>query len=191
MEKKREGLKNPAAIMAIPHVTGAAKKVNKDTKNALSWAAVAGVGMVVFVAFKLARNVGKALDFGGGIIDEIKDDPGSGGGNVEGETGTPPPGANISPVQAQTIASQLANIMGGLGKLSGRGRNQVYEIMNGWNYKDYQLVSAAFGRVRRNPITGEIAPPLMGQKLNLTDWLTIEMQPEGIAHLRTITSGIF
>lgn len=197
--KKKKGLRNPAAIMAVPSVIEsggkAATKINKDTKNSLSILAVVGAGLGLYLVYKLVRTAAKTTDAAGNVIDGIGDavstDPNHGGGNVQNANSNIPAGATISGIQAETIASQLANIMGSLGRTNEKEKQQIYAILKGKTPKDYQMISAAFGLVRRNPITGEIAPPLLGQKVNLTDWLTVEMGPDGIAHLRTITNGIF
>lgn len=199
-KKSKKGLSNPAAIIAAaPTVVksggAAAKKVNKDTGNALSWMTVAGLGIVLFFGYRVFNTIGKVANTGGIIIDEIggavTTNPDHGGGNVGNANSDIPHGATITGVQAETLATQLIVIMGSFHKNNEKERNQVYDLLRGKTLVDYQMISAAFGLVRRNPITGEVAPPLLGQKLNLTEWLTVEMGPEGMNELRNITHQIF
>lgn len=191
-KSKPKGLKNPAAIMALPEAKKTVAKVNKDTGNSLSWLTVAAGGAVVFLLYKVVQTIGKVANTGGGIIDDIG---GQIGGGTEignpGGSGDIPAGGSISPVQAATIATQLASIFNTFGKLNKAEKQRVYGIMNGWNHIDYQLVFNAFGKQPRNPITGEIALPFLGTMLNLTEWLIMEMDQEGINHLKSITTGIF
>lgn len=188
-------LSNPLAIVAADPAAKAVKKVNTDTGNSLSWLAVGGGVLVLYVLYQVVKTVGKVGNTAGGLLDELQDavttDPDSGGGNVGGGSTTIPYGASINTIQAETIAAELANIMGSFGRLNERETVQILNILSGKTPIDYVMISNAFGLVRRNPITGEVAPPLLGQQLNLTDWLTIELQPTGIQRLRQVMPGVF
>lgn len=200
-----KGLKNPAAIAAVPIVGSEiskagkaagkrADKINKDTKGGLSILLLLGIAAGVYTVWKLTAPLRAGAGATAAGIDAIGDAIGStpapgtiGDTNVNDK----PKEATISQIQAHSIAAGLLNEMSTFGKASTKEKNNIYNLLKGKNAIDFQMISNAFGTPRRSPVTGEHAPPLMGFQMNLLEWLSIEIGAEGINHLRTITTGIF
>lgn len=128
----------------------------------------------VYVGYKLYKTVKSATD-------GITDDPNAGGGNVDdlNNPGGIPIGATISLTAAQILAADILSAVDSAGGLNENEYKVVENALRNKNAYDYQLISAAFGTPRRSPITGEESVwYLFGEKLNLTQWLTIELNLE-------------
>lgn len=206
---KSKGLGNPIAIaaastgteMAIKGAPNAVKaagrvgrKVNEDTKGSMSWLLLIGMVAGVYTVWKItaplragAGAIGSGIDAIGGAFSGTPAPGSIDNINVNDK----PKGATITNLQAHTIAAGLLSNMDSWGKSSSKERQNIYALLLNKNAVDYQMISNAFGTPRRNPVTGEHAPPLLGFQMNLTEWLTAEIGSAGINFLRTITHGIF
>lgn len=201
----KKGLNNPIAVagaeLAIKGAPNAAKaagragrKINEDTKGSMSWVLLIAMAAGVYTVWKIteplrsgAGAIGSGLDAIGGAFSGTPA-PGS-IDNIS--VNDRPKGATITNLQAHTIAAGLLSNMDSWGKASSKERQNIYDLLENKNAIDYQMISKEFGTPRRNPITGEHAPPLLGFQYNLTEWLAHEIEAAGINYLRTITHGIF
>lgn len=161
------------------------KKVVKKTKEAankagdfvlsnpktISYILLAGLG--IYGLYKIA-NLFKNAGVGGA------DDPDAGGGNVD--TTNPnevPAGATISKGTAQILAAEILSAVDSIGGVNEEEYMIIENALKGRTFKDYQLISEAFGTPRRSPFTGEESVWwLLGENLNLTQWLTVELDDE-------------
>lgn len=209
---KSKGLRNPAAIAAVPIVADQAgkagkaagkraDKINADTNGALSWAIVAMVALGLYGVWKITAPLraaggaaGDAIDGAAAAIKDLfKEDFTTGGGYVSDlvDPAFKPAGATINVTQASNLASQLFTLFDGYGQLNENEKQQVYAIFLNKNAVDNQMISAAFGRPRRNPILGDSGNVLIGEKKNLQQWVLAEMGQASVNFLKTITHGIF
>lgn len=209
---KSKGLKNPAAIAAVPIVSSEvgkagkaagqrADKINADTSGALSWAVIAVIAVALYGVWKITAPFRAAGDAVGGVIDSagvaikdlFKEDVETGGGYVSNlvDPAHKPAGATINVTQAANMASQLFTLFDGLGTLNESKKQQVYAIFLNKTAVDNQMISTAFGRPRRNPVLGNSGNILIGEKKNLQEWLLAEIGQGGVNFLKTITWGIF
>ena len=143
-----------------------------------------------YLLYKLISAVNSVT---GGISDAIKDDPNSGGGNVDIPLpGNTPKNATINNVQAQTAASIILAAVDGFGKVGTKEFETIKKVFQGRNILDYIAISKAFGFPRRSIITGEESVWFLGgEKLNMTQWLTLELSPDQLEELKRIIPEVF
>ena len=163
-----------------------AKKIAKKAADVATdnWKPIAvGVGVLI-----LGIAAVKAFNF----IKNGGNDPNSGGGNV-GNHNNPsnvPQGASITVSQAESKAAQILGAIDSIGKLSNSEYAIVKDALQGMNPYDFAMISNAFGMPRRNPVTGEESFWPLGEKLNLLQWLQIELKPDQRIDLRKVMPGV-
>lgn len=149
-----------------------------------------GLGILgVFVGYKLLKGFNKV----GNTLSDLLPDASAGGGKLT-DISTPDKvftGATINLVQAQTLAANILSAMDGIGGLSESEYKIVENALRNKTPKDYQLISDAFGTVPRDPFTGGQTFSLLGQKLNLTQWLTQELKDNQKIRLQEAAPLIF
>ena len=149
----------------------------------LGYIALGGAG--IYIAYKLVTSLNKAAD-------AVSDDPNAGGGNIDpGNAGNTQNGATITNAQAQTMASRMLAAMATVGKVNDDEFNEIISIFRGRNVKDFALISVAFGEPRRSIFTGEGSTWwLGGEKLNLSQWMALELDNEQKNKLSAVIPGI-
>lgn len=146
-----------------------------------------GLGILgVFVGYKIYKSFTS-------VTDVFKEDPNAGGGNLENikNPALKPSGATISMVQAQTIAANILSAVDGLGGLNEKEYMIVENALRNKTEKDFQMISQAFGTPKRSPITGEQSFWFFGERLNLSQWLTQELDAKQKARLQAAAPLIF
>jgi len=161
----------------------AANYVGENPKTVL----YVGLGIVgLIVAYKFIKGFNA-------VTDVFVDDPNNGGGNI-GDISNPdqtPTGATINVIQAQTAASTILSAVDGLGGLNEDEYMTIENVLRGKTPKDFQLISNAFGTPKRSPLTGEESFWFFGEALNLSQWLSIELDQEQKARLKQAAPLIF
>lgn len=167
-----------------------AKGVNKTgdfmARNTKTFIYLGLGAIVLYAGYKAFKSVDK-------IGDMFFDDPNSGGGNL-GDIWQPaktPTGATINLIQAQTIAADLLSAVDGWGGLNEKEYKIVENALKNRTPKDFQLISEAFGTPPRDPLTGGQTFAILGQKLNLSQWLTQELSGEQKTRIKIAAPLIF
>lgn len=145
-----------------------------------------GVGIVaIYGIYKII----KAIDNTTGGIGEDED---AGGGNddLTNPSGIEP-GATINNIQVQVLAADILSAVDGFYGLNESEYMVIENALRSKTPEDFQLISQAFGTPSRSPITGEETFWWMGEKLNLSQWLTIEMDAEQKTRIREAAPLIF
>lgn len=166
---------------AVTKTKEAAKKAGNYISGNPTTVLYVGLGVLgIYAAYKIVKlfnNVGV-----GGA-----DDPDAGGGNVDDiqDPVTVPQGATINLATAQILAAEVLNAVDGFGMVEEDEYKAIENVFKGKNAYDYQLISQAFGTPRRSPFTGEESVWwLGGENLNLTQWLSAELDDNQKARLR-------
>src|SRR5690606_14240659 len=121
-----------------------------DTKGALSWLVVAGVGVGVFLIYKIASNAGKitnvvgsAADTASAALDELTNiitDPNPNASDSPlGNTGQSV--ITITEVEAQNRANMLLEAMDRFGT----DEERIIAALTGITLADYVLIAEKFG----------------------------------------------
>jgi phage pi2 protein 07 len=185
-------LKNPLVVTAAASKAGkkatkAAKKIDGNTNNALSWIAVIAAGGFVYYMFrqfqkfsdlqdKVAENVQNAFN---NITEGLTDSAG-GGVIIDPNLGVP----NISEMTAQSLATQLYEAM----KYWGTDFERIKNALNGLTPADFHLVGQKFGLVRYG-FGGRENWPF--PKKNLLQWILEEVSNNQLNELKTLHPNIF
>ena len=151
-------------------------KIAKDNTKELAILALTIAGI-----YLLYKSVNKAVD----NIPTIGNKPGDGGGTVTMNGNTNPPGATITPNQAQTIAAGLHAAMV---VWNGTDEQRIFSLLDGKNPIDYVMISNAFGKPKYDDF-GDAYFPFPAQ--NLTYWLNSELDESEMQHLKQIMPGVF
>lgn len=156
------------------------------TRNAKTVLYVGIGALAIFVGYKVVKSINA-------VGEVFVDDPSAGGGAI-GDIKNPsktPTGATINHIQAQTAAATILSAVDGLGGLNEKEYITVENVLKGRTPKDFQMISDAFGMPKRSPLTGEQSFWFFGEKLNLSQWLTIEMNEEQRSRIRVAAPLLF
>lgn len=181
-QKKKKGLRNPAAIIAagaapeaIKTTSTAASQINKDTKGGLSIMMLILLAAGIYTFWRVTApfrsvsgGVSKTIE---GIFNTKEDVP------IK-HSGTP----TISQLQAQGRAQMLHDAMKGVGT----NWNKVVTALSGLTVADFTLVAQEFGLKTYAPN----GSGWWGDKLNLIGWLQRELSAKEINELNTIIPGV-
>lgn len=182
-----------AAAKAAPEVKEGAKKVNNDTKGALSWVIVGGVALGVFVVWKIANNaakvaniVGSGADVASSALDSITKaikDPNYNASDSEivDDSQTQ---ITLNSAQAQNRANALFDAM----RSAGTNFQRIKETLTGITVADYVLIAEKFGTPR---YSGWGEGTIFFPKRNLSYWISAELDDNEISEIRQLLPGLF
>ncbi len=184
-----------AASKAAPKVKKATKKVNADTKGALSWVIVAGVAITGIVVLKALNNaskvtniIGSGAEVASATLDEItkaiKDPNLNASDSTVGNAGEIP--LTITEAEAQNRANLLLEAM----NWPGTNFQRIKQALTNITLADYVLIAEKFGTPRYNGVTGTEAYWPM-PKRNLSYWLVAELDDNEVKEITTLLPGIF
>ena len=144
-----------------------------------------GVGISAIVGIYLSYNaISKATD-------GIGNDPKAGGGNVNPNNANQVViGATITKSQAETGASIIRTAFRSIGQMTNEEFDILKNVLRGKNAVDYALLSDAFGKPARSP-TGNEVPWWFGEKMNLSQWISVEAKDWQLAQLRQMLPNVF
>mgnify|MGYP003638151252 CR=1 FL=1 len=144
-----------------------------------------GIGLLAFAALYFSYDAIKNVTSG------IGDDPNAGGGNVDPNNANQVPlGATITNTQAQTGAATIRTAFRSIGQMNNDEFDILKNVLRGKNAVDYALYSKAFGEPSRSP-TGNEAPWYIGEKMNLSQWISVEAKDWQKAQLRQMLPKVF
>lgn len=175
------------ASKAVQSTAKAAEKtgsyITKNPKTVL----YIGLGVLtIYLGYKVYKGINAV---GHVFVDDTKE----GGGDV-GKVNNPstvPTGATINSVQAHAIAANILSAVDGLGGLNEKEYKTVETALKGKTPRDFQMISEAFGHPKRSPVTGEQSFWFFGERLNLMQWLNVEMNDSQKARLKAAAPLIF
>jgi hypothetical protein len=145
-----------------------------------------GVGVLALVAVYFSYNSLQK------VRDAILDDPDSGGGKIDIKNPSNILlGATITRAQAQTGAARILSAIDSVGQLTTSEFEEVKRVLRNRNAIDYFMISEAFGTPKRSPVTGEESFWLLGERLNLSQWLSIEAKPWQMTQLKQLLPTVF
>lgn len=187
-------MKAPSKTKVKKTAANAVKKSTEVAKSTGSYIAknpktvlYVGLGaLAVYLGYKVVKGVNAVTDIfvedekaGGGAISDISN------------PSKTPIGATINLIQAQTIAANILSVVDGFGGLSEKGYMVVENALRDKTPNDYQLISNAFGTPKRSPITGEQSFWFLGEKLNLTQWISKELNDDQWIRLKKAAPLLF
>lgn len=186
--KRKRKLGNPAAAAAAASAAKkagpAAKKINDDTKGALSWVLVGGAVVGVYFLYKLVSAGGKVGDLVGSVADtasSIFDGVTNNIENPEDATNTP---LTISNATAKAKASILYESMAS----AGTDFPRIKGTLTGVTKADFVLISNEFGTPRYGGFGASTWP---APQRNLVYWLATELDNNELNQIRQMIPGLF
>lgn len=179
--------KKKLGVAGVATAGKAAKSINADTNNALSWVAVAAGGALLIMLYRFTKLGGSIADAASATLDGFTENLNNSPDSTNTGIGS---GDNIqdyitiSHTEAQNRAVMLLEAMDG----AGTDFTRVKNALTGINFADYTLIADKFGTPR---YFGTGQAPWPAPERNLSYWIVSEVDNDELAELRTLLPGVF
>lgn len=181
---------------AAPEIKKGAKKINKDTKNSLSWLVVIGAAAAIYTVWKIsgvfrsgAGLVSNTIDTAGNIIDSTGTIIGNVFDDLNNSMNPEVPPVRGIPTINETTATNKAALLRDAMEGPGTNFTRIKDALEGMTLADFELISQKFGTpyyIDPNPFSGNGI-----RKRTLIQWLTIELRTSQINELGQMIPGLF